>query len=80
MFAPLVIFVAILILPIIVAFILHRLAHIDTSGPSALSASYWGKYEGQPDAPSTGTIPLLDCTEDENSNSVMPSRAVAWHP
>lgn len=82
MFTPLLICVAIVLAPIMFAILLLRLAREDGVSHARVNASYWGKYEGQSDAPYAGTVALQDFSLNENDAVNLPSRAVAWshHP
>lgn len=81
MFLPVLVFAAILTLPIIISLILIKIVHIDETLPQArVPASYWGRYAGATEVLNAGTVALHDPTRDVTSPTNVPSHAVSWHP
>ena len=87
MFEPVILFVAIIVLPTILSIILLKSNEIATkSSSSHVGASYWGSYHGTvsnapPHPAASFRLHEVIADPDGGPSQLQPaSHAVAWHP
>lgn len=82
MIGPEIIFVVVIMLPVIIAFMLLRLTAPSSTPKGFVNATYWGTYSGvsQKSSPYEGTIELKDTKAEEAVQNPTTKHAVNFHP